>query len=640
MKYHGLPGFGTIITLLFAFILVPATARAQSTINLALHYVEGTPAGDEIAYNVNAYLSVVGGTGNPIKDLTVNSVIVTEDSQKVKVQSLELADDEQINIALVMDTSGSMAGTKINDAKKAASNFISSLENDDRAALLTFDDIIKTLTDFQSNNSTIRDRIALIDANPGAGTCLYDAAYQAVQLASTLPSGRRAVILFTDGVDETSAGGRACSVHTIDDVINIASEGGTRTPIYTLGLGNRIDENTLRRIAELTGGRYIYSPDSSQLDAVFQLLSDQLRSQYILTYKSFAPPGAHTLAVSVNHLGAQDSDTRNFLLPALPARITFLSPIGGDAVGDSLKVAVTLTGQNETVGRVDFEIDGKLVGTDDTTPYELKMDINNYKEGNLVVSAIAYGENDFELTRSSLNLIHVVPTVIPPTVRVEPTPIPTITPKTDNTILIIGVGLGGIGFVSIILLVFILVRQRKQEKVADMEKTNPQRQLYTPPIPRGGDADRTMDSYEGGSDSLGALTVETSDDPSMIGLRFEISSSPTTLGRSADNDINFPKDNPVSRHHAEIFESGRKILLREVESMDSSGGTKPPKYGTAVNDIPLGSDPVELKTGDEILLGKRVRLKFEVYVKMDLDDSKTFDDMMLDEDPEKTVDQE
>ncbi len=223
MKYRRLAGLGAIAALLFVSILAPSTILAQSAIDLAVHYVEGSPAENEIAYNVNVYLSVVGGTGAPVKDLTINSVSVTEDSQKVEVQSLKLANDETISIVLVMDTSGSMAGPKINDSKAAASNFISRLEARDRAALLTFDEIIKPQAEFTTDHTAVRDRIALIDARPGAGTCLYDAAYRAVQLASSLPSGRRAVILFTDGVDETSSGGRACSVHTTEDVINIVS---------------------------------------------------------------------------------------------------------------------------------------------------------------------------------------------------------------------------------------------------------------------------------------------------------------------------------------------------------------------------------------------------------------------------------
>lgn len=636
MKHPALVRLGIIFMVLGALIPAPANTLAQSNVNLAVHFIEGAPLEDEIAYYVNAYLSVVGGTGIPIRDLTVNSLTVTEDSQKVEIQDLSLVEDVPIHIVFVMDTSGSMTGPKIRDAKTAASNFISRLEEDDRAALLTFDENIKLLTEFTDGHSTAIDRIALIDATPNAGTCLYDAAYQAVQLASTLPSGRRAVVLFTDGVDETSTGGRACSVHTIEDVINIASEGGTRAPIYPLGLGNRIDENTLKRIAELTGGRYIYSPDSSQLETMFQLLSEQLRFQYVLTYKSFAAPGAHTLAVNINHLGTQDSDTRNFLLPALPARINFLTPAEGETVTGVVKTMVNLSGQGETVDRVDFEINGKVVGMDDTTPYDLEIDMNEFETGMLTLSAIAYGEDQAELARSSINLVHAGIPVEPAIATAKPSPVPPASaPQRNNTVMMIGLGLGGLGFVTIILLGFLLVRQRKQEQAVDKGGGRQGSAVSR----EDGDADRTMGSWESRTEALGALTVKASDDPSMIGLRFEISSSLTTLGRSADNDINFPKDNPVSRRHAEIFEAKQKLFLREVEAADASGKYKPPKYGTFVNEIPLGSEPVGLTNGDEIRLGKRVRLKFETHQRMMEEDSLTYDDMALEDDPDKTMDQ-
>lgn len=624
---------GALAALLATLLSVPIHALAQSTIDLTVHYVEGVPAQDEIAYDVNVYLSVFDGSGNPLRDLTTDSITAAEDSQKVELQNLRLA-DEPIAMILVMDTSGSMSGPKIADAKTAASNFISGMKEGDRAAIITFDDDIKLQMDFTANRADLRDRIARIDAVPGAGTCLHDAAYQAVQLASTLPSGRRAVILFTDGVDETASGGRACSVHTLQDVVDLASQGGTRSPIYALGLGNRIDEKSLQRVAELTGGRYIYAPDSSQLEEVFETLSNQLRSQYVLSYRSFAAPGAHTLAVSVNHLGAQDSDTRNFLLPALPARVAFLAPAEGDSVDGLLKTVVSISGQGTAIDRVEFEINGEVVGSDDTTPYELEIDLLSYDPGALTLSAVAYDEANTELARDSINVIRVIATAVPTVVVIEPPPAPT--PKPDNTILIVGAGLGGLGLVTILLLALMLARQRRQEKGGSAAATVAQtpRAAY-----REKDADRTMDSWEGGSEAFGMLTVEASDDASMIGHRFEISASLTTLGRSADNDINFPKDNPVSRRHAEIFERNRRLFIREVEAMDSSGEYRPPKYGTFVNEIPLGAEPVGLKSGDEIRLGKRVRLRFEAYERADESEALTFDDMTLGDDPDKTVDQ-
>ncbi|MCK6539603.1 MAG: VWA domain-containing protein [Anaerolineales bacterium] len=624
---------GALIALLAVSLFGSIHALAQSTIDLTVHYVEGFPAEGEIAYDVNVYLSVFDGSGNPVRDLTTDSITAAEDSQKVELRNLRPA-DEPIAVILVMDTSGSMSGPKIADARSAASNFIGEMKENDRAAIMTFDENVKLQMDFTANHTDIRDRLARIDASPGSGTCLHDAAYQAVQLASTLPSGRRAVILFTDGVDETASGGRACSVHTLQDVVELASQGGTRTPIYALGLGNRIDEKSLQRVAELTGGRYIYAPDSSQLEEVFQTLSNQLRSQYVLSYKSFAAPGAHTLAVSVNHLGAQDSDTRNFLLPALPARVTILAPADGGTVGGSVKAVASISGQGTAIDRVEFEINGEVVGSDDATPYELEIDLLPYEPGALTLSAVAYDETNAELARASINVIRAAPTAVPTTVVIQPTPTPA--PQTDNTILIVGAVLGGLGLITILLLALMLARQRRQEKGGAAAETV----VQTPRTPyREKDADRTMDSWEGGPEAFGILTVEASDDPSMIGHRFEISASLTTLGRSADNDINFPKDNPVSRRHAEIFERNRRLFIREVEAMDSSGEYRPPKYGTFVNEVPLGAEPAGLKSGDEIRLGKRVRLRFEAYERAGESEALTFDDMTLGDDPDKTVDQ-
>lgn len=625
-----------IALIISALLPAPSAAHAQTSIDLAVHYIEGTPLKDEIAYQVKVYLSILGATGLPIKDLNLNALTITEDSQKIEAQSLRLVENEPISLVLVMDTSGSMVGAKIKDAKAAAAGFISRLQSGDQVALLTFDESIKIHTSFTSNPTEILDRIALIDAAPGSGTCLYDAAYRAIQTASTLPAGRRAVILFTDGVDETASGSRACSVHTVDDILSAATQGSTRTPLYTLGLGNRIDENILKRLAALSGGRYIYSPDTSQLETMFELLSEQLRFQYLLTYKSFAAPGAHTLAVNAAYLGAQDSDTRNFLLPALPARLTFLTPLEGETVENNLKITVALSNQSETIERVDFQINGALIGSDDTTPYELEFDLSHNSENNLTITAIAYGANNTELTRHSVNVIHKIeePAPLPPTAAPEPEPLPE---PAASPLIMLGMVLAGLGLLIIALLGILLFRQKRQEPASPKKETPPQ----SSPSPARSveDAEGTLSSFEVGAEALGALTVEASDDPSMIGLRFEILTPLTSLGRSASNDIAFPRDNPVSRRHAEIFEDNQKLWLREAGTMDDSGAYTPPKYGTFVNDIPLGSHPVELKNGDEIRLGKRLRLRFQTRKTSQAEEAKTFDDLTLEDDVDRTVDQ-
>jgi VWFA-related protein len=601
---------------------------AQSTVDLVVHYIEGAPAAQDVAYDVNVYLSVVDSAGNPIKDMTADSFTVTEDSQKVDIADLALVTDDPVNVVLVMDTSGSMGGTGINSAKTAASNFVTGLGAEDRVAAITFDNTIKTLIDFTTDHKAARDQIALVDVVRGSGTCLYDAAYQAIQMASTLPSGRRAVILFTDGVDETSNHG-ICSSHTADDVIDIASEGGTRTPVYTLGMGTRIDANNLKRLAEMTGGRTLYSPDPSQLDAMFLRLADQLRSQYKLTYKSVSGPGAHSLAVSASYLKATDSDTRNFLLPAMPTRLSFISPPEGSKVSGVTTIGVTLSGQGETVGKVAFEINNEAVGTDDTTPYELDVDLSTYSPGDLTVTAIAYGTTGTELTRKAITV------TLGAGEAAAATPEPTVTPTPKvNTGVIVGGGIGLLVLITAGIITFIVLRRKRHEK--ELDDAWAKAQSNDLPSTSSSMDERTFDGWEASPDALGLLIITASDDATMIGHRFEITKTLVTMGRSADNDVNFPKDSPVSRHHAQIAEKNGGLYFSEIQSADSSGVSKPPTYGTFLNDTEMGPDPVLLQSGDEIRLGKRVRLKFEAAGRVKDTDSVTYDGLLSQDDDDRT----
>ena len=158
-------------------------------------------------------------------------------------------------------------------------------------------------------------------------------------------------------------------------------------------------------------------------------------------------------------------------------------------------------------------------------------------------------------------------------------------------------------------------------------------------MPSGGGDERTYDSFEPSPDALGMLTVTASDDSSMIGHRFDITKSLTTLGRSADNDVNFPKDAPVSRHHAQIEEKKGGLFLSHAASVESTGGSKTPTYGTFINDLELGPDPIMLQSGDEIRLGKRVRLKFQASGRITSVEERTYDGFDTHDDADKTRDQ-
>lgn len=604
-----------LIALMAVFQIQPVLA--QSNIDVVVHYVEGMPSETDISYAVKAFVSVVDSTGSPVNGLKAEDFTLVEDSQQVEIQSISIA-DEPISLVLVIDTSGSMTGTGINAAKSAAASFITSLAAEDRVAVVTFNDDIATVVDFTTDHQSARDRISLIDATRGAGTCLYDAAYQSVQMTATVPSGRRAVVLFTDGVDEKASGG-VCSVNTADDVIKIATEGGTRTPIYTMGMGTTVDQNLLKRLASNTGGRFFFSPDATRVDVIFRELSNSLRSQYAIEYSSKSGPGAHTLAVTAKYLNSQDTDTRVFLLPNFPLRLAFVEPAEGQEVNGDTTVKVETFGQGETIQSILFQINGETVVALSATPYETQIDFGAYSDGILTIEAIAQGAGGIELARASQGV------VVLPSIAESASPDNEGGVAAPNYLLYAIGGAGLLGFAILVIVVMVIVRKRREHQ-RDLEWEQKVGGLGAPTLdesPSG--TDRTMDSWDMPPDAFGRLLVIASDDASMINQHFDIIQRRTTLGRKADNDIIFPKDSPVSRHHAVIEERNGGLFLEELLEADETGREKRPTYSTFVNESEVGGQSILLQNGDEIRLGKRVRLRFEAGSRIQSGDEKTFD---------------
>ena len=591
------------------------------TFDLTIQYVEGVPDESGLAYNVDVYLTLLDEMGNPVKGLTTDSFNVQEEEgggQKVDIQTVSDAKDRPINLVLVMDTSRSMDGARITDTKTSAASFFSNLIGpDDQAAVMIFDDVVGSQVSFTNDPETLTSGINRINATREAGgACLYDAAFSAVEILSKQPASNRAVILFTDSKDETLTS-RPCSKHTLKDVTTLATDGRAHTPIYTFGLGPNIDEEALKAIADQTGGLYMYIPDSAQIANSFQMLEDRLQSQYVIRYSSSLSPGLHTLTISLNQLGQVFEDKYDFLLPSLPTQIKFLSPNDGDTVSGQLQISVSLTAPTGTsIDRVDFLVNGAIAGSDETKPYEIGLDTTQLPAGAMTISAIAYDRDNKELAKNTLNLMIEEPIkqIVPsPAVETQnsPTPAPAIT---NNPIALLAIIISGLSIVSISLLIFFLLRQQKQSTILAVEtfiENKPMPSSQGIPVYHPSEEEKIKSKSE--TQALGALTIQASDDTSLIGQRFEINAPLITLGRSADNDLNFPNDKPVSRHHAEIYQISGKLYLRQVEMADASGTAKPPTYGTYLNKTPLATESVALKTGDDIQLGKRVRLKFESY---------------------------
>lgn len=229
--------------------------------------------------------------------------------------------DAPISVILLIDTSGS-THFRLDDIQHAAITFVSKLKDNDSVMVMSFDDRI----DVQCKATTDRKEIerGIRRTSTGGGTRLYDAVDNVLKKQLSKITGRKAVVLFTDGVDTTS--GRA----SYDSTIRLAEEsdapiysvdydtsgsitmagsgipgGGGRGTIFGLPLPRpgipgsggpgsspgdyRRAVRYLHELSDATGGRF-YSGDSLfGIEQAFSWIAEELGRQYSLGYYPNTP---------------------------------------------------------------------------------------------------------------------------------------------------------------------------------------------------------------------------------------------------------------------------------------------------------------------------------------------------------------
>ena len=364
-----------IVTLVAAVLLVPcgwveAVGEPLLTINQVKS--EGFPT-------VVAYVTVSDQSGIPIIGLNKANFEVFEDGKAVPDLAVSTAIDSQEGIAaiLAIDTSGSMKGQPIKDAKEAAKVFVGDLTANDQAAIIGFSAKVDLLQDYTGVKADLNSAIEALTAE--GNTVLYDAIYDAVGHASRLPPGRKMILILTDGEDTESS-------VTLDDAISRAQE--LNVPVFAVGLG-KIVADPLKRLSKLTGGRYLEAPSSAELTGVFKLISDQLRHQYVVSYRSQVLPDGreHTMVVKVTYQGEISQDSRTFIATLVEPSVTIPGLADGMEVAGVVEIAPDIQ-PPDFVAQVEYSLDDIVIATVDQTPFSYRWD----------TSGVALGEHTLAIT--------------------------------------------------------------------------------------------------------------------------------------------------------------------------------------------------------------------------------------------------
>ena len=240
-----------------------------------------------------------------VTSLKQEDVRVTEDGQPQEIFTFARQTDLPLSLAILIDTSISEERT-LPIEKAAASSFVDAVlrPDKDEMAVISFTGESTLEQGLTGSASRVRSALNRVEFVPPSGyvsgigqvgtppisgtnqtkagsTAIWDAVWVTSDevLTQTSDKTRRAIILLTDGHDTSSQ-------KNIDAAIDRALKADA--VIYSIGIGDEyyggVNEGTLRKISERTGGRAFFPDDESELRAAFAQIQLELRSQYLVAY--------------------------------------------------------------------------------------------------------------------------------------------------------------------------------------------------------------------------------------------------------------------------------------------------------------------------------------------------------------------
>jgi VWFA-related protein len=287
------------------------TLRARS-LRARAYASDGTTASDRVVTRaavgvqraavtlVEVHATVRTSQGTYVNDLRREDFTVLESGRPQEI-SVFSSERKPVHLALLFDSSASMQqDDRLLIAQEAAAGFIEAMEPGDTAALIAFSDAPRVVTQATSDKRALRAGLASIESK--GGTALYDALVASVEMLAPL-EGRKAIILLSDGRDESVDGMGPGSFRTYEETLDAVLAG--QTAVYAIGTGERLSEamDVLQRrtlgeilgtLAERSGGRSWFVKKASKLKDAYRAVADELRHQYTLAYypPAEAPPAA------------------------------------------------------------------------------------------------------------------------------------------------------------------------------------------------------------------------------------------------------------------------------------------------------------------------------------------------------------
>ncbi|HEX8070027.1 MAG TPA: VWA domain-containing protein [Pyrinomonadaceae bacterium] len=261
----------------------------------------GATRSDEEVIRVNTRLvalnaRVTDAAGKLIPDLKREDFQVFEDGVEQEIVHFEPV-TAPVNLVLLLDLSGSTKD-RMKVMKKAAKKFVDSLAPNTRIAAAAFTRRFLVISDFTDDRKLLKDRIEHVK-NLNSGTAFYDSLWATLDLFDEVREKRKAVVVLTDGVDNSLAHEEYEPRHPFDELLaRVAQEEVTIYPIYFdteyETIVRRRGQDTheayvtarrqLQQVADDTGGTLFKAERAEDLEGVYQRVASELHTLYSVAY--------------------------------------------------------------------------------------------------------------------------------------------------------------------------------------------------------------------------------------------------------------------------------------------------------------------------------------------------------------------
>jgi VWFA-related protein len=256
------------------------------------------------AAGVNLDVSVTRG-GRPVRGLTAADFVLTDGGLAQRVDSAAL-ETLPLSVFLVIDTSGSVAGEKMQHLTAACRALIDALKGGDRIALMTFAGLVQVKVPLTEDLTVAR--AALDRLSTGGPTALRDAVFSALQLVPA-DRTRPVVLVFSDGRD-------TASWLSAPDVLGAVRRSGVVVHAVEL-VDTDVSSPFLGELVTAAGGRRWSANTPVRLTTLFTDALNEMRSRYLLTYypTNAEQPGWHPVTVKLARTRADVTSRPGYQVP-------------------------------------------------------------------------------------------------------------------------------------------------------------------------------------------------------------------------------------------------------------------------------------------------------------------------------------